>query len=74
MMTRKRTTRTEQPQGISQLRIRIGGVEIVVDGESRQDCLRQLEEAAQEVDGQELEAGVRYRVTEAGRRALGEVA
>ena len=48
------------------MRIRIGGVEIAVVGESREDCLRQLEWAAREVD-QEAEA--RWALTPRGRAA-----
>jgi len=60
----------ERPLGISELRLRVGGVEIRVTGVSREDCFRQLEAAAQEVDRETLEAETRYRLTEAGRRAL----
>jgi hypothetical protein len=73
-MTRKRTARTEQPQGISELRLRIGGVEIRVTGESREDCLRQLDAAAEEVDREALAAEAAWTLTAAGRRVLGEVA
>jgi hypothetical protein len=59
---------------VSELRLRIGGVEIAVVGESRADCLRQLEAAAQEVDAETRLAETRWGLTEAGRRALGEVA
>ena len=59
-----------RPLGISELRLRVGGVEIRVTGVSREDCFRQLEAAAQEVDRETLEAETRYRLTEAGRRAL----
>jgi hypothetical protein len=63
-----------RPLRVSELRIRVGGVEIAVAGESREDCLRQLERAAQEVDGETRLAETRWGLTEAGRRALGEVA
>ena len=72
--TSKRTGRKQtagRPLGVSELRIRIGGVEIAVTGTSREDCLRQLEAAAEEVD---REAEARYLVTDAGRRVLGQVA
>jgi hypothetical protein len=59
---------------VSELRLRIGGVEIAVVGESRADCLRQLEAAAREVDGETRLAETRWGLTEAGRRALAEVA
>jgi hypothetical protein len=63
-----------RPLGTSELRLRVGGVEIAVAGESREDCLRQLERAAREVDGETRLAETRWRLTEAGRRVLGEVA
>ena len=63
-----------RPQGIGELRLRVGGVEIAVMGTSREDCLRQLEQAVQEVDAETSRATVRWGLTEAGRRALGEVA
>jgi hypothetical protein len=59
---------------VSELRLRIGGVEIAVVGESRADCLRQLDAAAREVDGETRLAETRWGLTEAGRRALGVVA
>jgi hypothetical protein len=59
-----------RPPGLSELRLLVGGVELRVTGVSREDCFRQLEAAAQEVDQEELEAEARYRLTEAGRRAL----
>jgi hypothetical protein len=52
---------------LSELRIRIGAVEIAVTGTSWEDCLRQLEAACQEVDHQ---AEACYLITEKGRRAL----
>jgi hypothetical protein len=63
---------TGRPRGVSELRLRTGGVEIRVEGESREDCYRQLEEAVREVEREEREA--RWRVTEAGRKALGGAA
>lgn len=54
---------------VAELRIRIGGVEIAVTGTSREDCLRQLDEAAREVDREEE---ARWLVTEKGREALGQ--
>jgi len=63
-----------RPLGTSELRIRVGGVEIAVAGADREDCLRQLERAAREVDGETRLAETRWGLTEAGRRALGEVA
>jgi hypothetical protein len=63
-----------RPQGVSELRIRVGGVEIAVAGVSREDCLRQLEAAAQEVDAETRRVETRWGLTEAGRRAVGEVA
>jgi hypothetical protein len=64
----------ERPLGISELRLRVGGVEIRVTGVSREDCFRQLEAAAQEVDREALEAEARWALTAKGRRALGEAA
>lgn len=69
----KNTTRGQQSSGQSELRIRIGGVEIAVTGTSREDCLRQLEAAAREVDEEERQAATRYRLTPAGRRALARI-
>jgi hypothetical protein len=63
-----------RPLGTSEVRLRVGGVEIAVVGESREDCLRQLERAAQEVEGETRLAETRWGLTDAGRRALGEVA
>ena len=63
-----------RPLGLSELRIRVGGVEISVAGESREDCFRQLEQAAQEVDGETRLAETRWGLTAAGRRALRGVA
>jgi ribosomal protein S11 len=63
-----------RPLGVSELRLRVGGVEIAVVGESREDCLRQLDAAAVEVDAATRLAETRYALTEAGRRALGQVA
>jgi len=60
--------------GISELRLRVGGVEIAVAGTSREDCLRQLEAAAQEVDAATRRGETRRGLTAAGRRAVGEVA
>ena len=80
-MTMKNTTHTgraggagKAQVGVSELRIRIGGVEIAVAGTDREDCLRQLERAAQEVDEETRMAEARWGLTEAGRRALGVVA
>jgi hypothetical protein len=67
-MTQTKTAR--RPRGASELRLRVGGVEIAVRGDSREDCLRQLAEAAEEVDREEAEAGARYTLTAKGRRAL----
>jgi hypothetical protein len=64
----------ERPLGLSELRLRVGGVEIAVAGTDREDCLRQLKEATEEVDRERREAEARWLVTAAGRRALGEVA
>jgi hypothetical protein len=63
-----------RPLDVSELRIRVGGVEIAVAGESREDCLQQLERAVREVDGETRLAETRWGLTDAGRRALGEVA
>jgi hypothetical protein len=63
-----------RPLGTSELRLRVGGVELAVAGESREDCLRQLEAAAREVDEETRVAEARWGLTDAGRRALGEVA
>jgi hypothetical protein len=65
---------TERPLGSSELRLRVGGVEIRVTGTSREDCFRQLEAAAREVDEETRLAETRWELTDAGRRALGEVA
>ena len=66
--TRKSSARrTAPPQEISELRLRVGGVEIRVTGESREDCLQQLLAAAQEV---EREDPPRYRLTRKGEAAL----
>ena len=73
-LTMKNTTRTGQAGGVSELRIRVGGVEIAVAGTDREDCLKQLERAAREVDEETRQAEARWSLTEAGRRALGEVA
>jgi hypothetical protein len=54
----------------SELRIRVGGVEIRVTGADREDCLRQLAAAAEEVDREELAAEARYTLTAQGRAAL----
>ena len=59
---------------MSELRVRVGGVEIAVTGESREDCFRKLEAAVQELEREEREARqaeARWRLTPAGRRALG---
>jgi len=72
--TRKAPAARPQIAGVSELRLRIGGVEIAVVGESRADCLRQLEAAAVEVDAETRLAETRYTLTEAGRRAMGQVA
>jgi hypothetical protein len=50
------------------VRLRIAGVEIRVTGETREDCLRQLEAAVEAVDRDEREAA--WALTESGRRAL----
>jgi hypothetical protein len=63
-----------RPLGVSELRIRVGGVEIAVVGDSREDCLCQLERAAREVDAETRATETRWGLTEAGRRALGDVA
>ena len=63
-----------RPLGTSEVRLRVGGVEIAVAGESREDCLRQLEREARVVDGEIRLAETRWGLTDAGRRALGEVA
>jgi hypothetical protein len=63
-----------RPLGTSELRIRVGGVELAVAGESREDCLRQLERAAREVDAETRLAETRWGLTDAGRRALGAAA
>jgi hypothetical protein len=63
-----------RPPGLSELRLRVGGIEIAVAGTSREDCLRQLEAAAQEVDAAARRAETRWGLTAAGRRAVGEVA
>jgi hypothetical protein len=65
---------TERPLRSSELRLRVGGVEIRVTGVSREECLRQLEAAAREVDEETRLAETRWELTDAGRRALGEVA
>jgi hypothetical protein len=72
----ERTERAPEarPLGVSELRLRVGGVEIAVAGTDREDCLRQLERAAREVDGETRVAETRWGLTEAGRRVLGEVA
>lgn len=62
-MTMKNTTHTgragrtqvaawtpKAPAGVSELRIRIGGVEIAVAGESREECFRKLLAEAARVD------------------------
>jgi hypothetical protein len=64
----------ERPLGLSELRLRVGGVEIRVTGVSREDCFRQLEAAAQEVERETLEAEMRWALTVRGRRALEGVA
>jgi len=72
-MPRTSTTeisQTRRPRGVSELRFRVGGVEIRVAGGSREDCLRQLEAAAEEADQEELEASARYTLTAKGRAAL----
>lgn len=69
----KNTTRGQKSgggTGHSELRIRVGGVEIAVAGESREDCFRQLEQAAQEVDEETRLGETRWGLTDAGRRAL----
>jgi hypothetical protein len=48
----------------------VGGVEIAVRGENREDCLRQLEAAAEEVDLEEAAAEARYTLAAKGRRLL----
>ena len=70
----KNTTRGQTNSGHSELRIRIGGVEIAVTGTDREDCLQQLEQAAREVDAEERVAETRWALTAAGRRALEGVA
>jgi hypothetical protein len=72
--TRKASAARPQIAAVSELRLRVGGVEIAVVGESRADCLRQLDEAAREVDAATRLAETRYALTEAGRRALAGVA
>ena len=52
---------------LSELRIRVGTVEIAVVGTSREDCLRQLDAAAREVEHREE---ARWLVTAEGRAAL----
>ena len=56
--------------GASELRLRVGGVEIAVRGASREDCLRQLEQAAEEVGRERPAAEERYTLTAKGRRVL----
>jgi hypothetical protein len=63
-----------RPLGTSELRIRVGGVEIAVADENREDCPKQLERAAQEVDEETRVAETRWGLTDAGRRVLGQVA
>ena len=71
---RKPAARRSVPPPSSKLRLRVGGVEIRVTGESREDCLRQLEAAVEEVDREQREAEARWALTAAGRRVAGEVA
>ena len=47
-----------RPRTISELRLRVGGVELAVVGGSREDCLRQLQ-AAQAVDEETRRAQMR---------------
>ena len=66
-------TPVARPPGRSELRLRIGGVEIAVTGTSRQDCLQQLEAALREVEAEGAPgapASDRWRLTPAGERAL----
>jgi hypothetical protein len=72
-MPRTSTTEISQarrPRGVSELRVRVGSVEIRVAGGSREDCLRQLVAGAEEVDREEREAEARYTLTAKGRTAL----
>jgi hypothetical protein len=68
------TAAAKRRRAASEFRIRVGGVEIRVAGGSREDCLRQLEAAAEEVDREELEASERYTLTAKGRAVLAGVA
>jgi hypothetical protein len=72
--TQKAPAARPQIAAVSELRLRVAGVEIAVIGESREACLRQLEAAMVEVDGEPRQDETRYRLTESGRRALGRVA
>jgi len=61
----------------SEVRIRVAGVEVAVSGESREDCLRQLERAVQDVEAEGATCAsthslpeARYRVTPAGAAYL----
>jgi hypothetical protein len=65
---RGKERREVRPQGASELRLRVGGVELAVRGASREDCLRQLAAAAEEVDREALEAEARYTLTASAAR------